>query len=319
MRKIAITEVEEILANNGLTLYEGEQYTGVDTPIKCLDKMGFTVYSTIWRIKIGNSPTIFGNGNPFTIQNIEHYLSLYAEKAKGFCLVSEEFGRFNEPLIFKCGLHGDFRMSWNKFQQGERCPKCSAINSANTLRKSSENFKQEVNELVGDEYTILEKYQTARLKILIRHNVCGYEWLIRPYSFLMGQRCIKCYRSMNIGENHPRYNANKADDERLKGRYQLYGKNMVKWRQAIFNRDDYTCQCCEKRGAGELNAHHLDSWNWAFDKRFATQNGITLCRDCHKEFHGIYGKGNNTVDQFNEFKDLKLSTHKGAFLTTKRW
>ena len=54
-----------------------------------------------------------------------------------------------------------------------------------------------------------------------------------------------------------------------------------------------------------LNAHHLDGWNWCKDKRFKTSNGITLCEDCHVEFHKEYGYGNNTKEQFQEFKEFK--------------
>ena len=31
------------------------------------------------------------------------------------------------------------------------------------------------------------------------------------------------------------------------------------------------------------------------------KNGITLCRDCHKKFHKIYGKKNNNKGQVEEF------------------
>ena len=34
-------------------------------------------------------------------------------------------------------------------------------------------------------------------------------------------------------------------------------------------------------------------------------NGVTLCEDCHKEFHKIYGYGNNTEKQYEEFINNK--------------
>lgn len=59
------------------------------------------------------------------------------------------------------------------------------------------------------------------------------------------------------------------------------------WREAVFERDDYTCQFCGERG-GELNADHVISfatcrdWGW---NEFITDvdNGQTLCVPCHRE------------------------------------
>jgi len=59
-------------------------------------------------------------------------------------------------------------------------------------KKTSEQFKEEVFNLVGDEYTILEKYINTRTPILMRHNSCGYEWQGRPEYFIGGNRCPQC-------------------------------------------------------------------------------------------------------------------------------
>lgn len=62
-----------------------------------------------------------------------------------------------------------------------------------TKRKTTEEFKKEVKELVDNEYTVLEQYKNADSKILMRHNKCGYEYKVRPSNFLYGQRCPRCY------------------------------------------------------------------------------------------------------------------------------
>lgn len=61
------------------------------------------------------------------------------------------------------------------------------------------------------------------------------------------------------------------------------------WRTAIFERDDYTCQLCGKRG-GKIQAHHIKSWARYPELRFDTKNGITLCIDCHKSTNNYAGK-----------------------------
>lgn len=116
-----------------------------------------------------------------------------------------------------------------------------------------------------------------------------------------GTRSCGCIRDELVGENHPNYNLAKTDEERLKKRYVLGKHTIDGFRNKVYRRDKYTCQVCGQVG-GTLNAHHLDSWNWAKDKRFKISNGVTLCEDCHNEFHNIHGKGNNTKEQFKEFK-----------------
>ena len=81
------------------------------------------------------------------------------------------------------------------------------------------------------------------------------------------------------------------------------------WREAVFARDNWTCQKCGARsGNGKevyLHPHHLQNFAAYPELRFAIDNGITLCRDCHKKFHKKYGFTKNTKEQIWEFLGLK--------------
>lgn len=62
------------------------------------------------------------------------------------------------------------------------------------------------------------------------------------------------------------------------------------WRRAVFERDDFTCQTCGKRGI-KLNAHHKKSYAYYPEGRYDISNGITLCEACHKSLHRRSGYG----------------------------
>ena len=56
------------------------------------------------------------------------------------------------------------------------------------------------------------------------------------------------------------------------------------WKEAVFERDNWTCQYCERRG-GELNAHHIKPFAKYPELRTSIENGVTLCVNCHKGVH----------------------------------
>lgn len=59
------------------------------------------------------------------------------------------------------------------------------------------------------------------------------------------------------------------------------------WRESVFARDNWTCQCCGKRG-GYLEADHIKPWCAFPALRYEVQNGRTLCRPCRvkQDTHG---------------------------------
>jgi hypothetical protein len=73
----------------------------------------------------------------------------------------------------------------------------------------------------------------------------------------------------------------------------------LEWRKLVFKKDDYTCQKCYQI-SGILNAHHIESFNNNPNLRTKIKNGVTLCKNCHKNFHHMFGNQNNK-NQLLEF------------------
>lgn len=98
------------------------------------------------------------------------------------------------------------------------------------------------------------------------------------------------------GRNHPNWKGGitpKNEKIRKDLEYKL-------WREGVFSRDNWTCQKCGERG-GKITSHHVHNFADFFRLRTSIENGITLCKKCHTEFHKIYGVKNNTKEEIEEF------------------
>uniref|UniRef100_A0A6M3XDC0 Nuclease associated modular domain-containing protein n=1 Tax=viral metagenome TaxID=1070528 RepID=A0A6M3XDC0_9ZZZZ len=74
------------------------------------------------------------------------------------------------------------------------------------------------------------------------------------------------------------------------------------WRNSVFARDGYTCQITGIKGCN-LVAHHINNFADYPKLRFAIDNGITISKEVHLDFHKKYGRKNNTKEQLVEFSN----------------
>ena len=77
------------------------------------------------------------------------------------------------------------------------------------------------------------------------------------------------------------------------------------WKKAVLERDNFTCQKTGQIG-GRLVIHHINNFADFPELRTSIENGITLSRESHYEFHKIYGKKNNSREQLLEFINKKI-------------
>lgn len=59
------------------------------------------------------------------------------------------------------------------------------------------------------------------------------------------------------------------------------------WRKEVFTRDNHTCLKC--KAIDNLHAHHIEAYYVRPDLATEVNNGATLCEDCHRELHKLFG------------------------------
>ena len=112
---------------------------------------------------------------------------------------------------------------------------------------------------------------------------CGSDREFLAHSVKMGTSsscgCLAIEKSKTrVGELSPTWNPNLTDEDRKRAR-----SGITAWAKKVKTRDNFECQVC---GSGDnLVAHHLNSYKDNKELRLQEENGVTLCRDCHTDFH----------------------------------
>lgn len=104
-------------------------------------------------------------------------------------------------------------------------------------------------------------------------------------------KCYAIWRSKNlIGEKAPNYVHGKCNDNLLF----RASKEFKAWRKSVFKRDNYTCQKCGSKSTGNLEAHHIKDFALYPELRLDINNGLSLCKDCHRKTDNYGFKKSNS-------------------------
>ena len=234
-------------------------------------------------------------GENLTYQEVKSFIE--GEEGNGCKLISDNYKNNKTKLKIKCSCGNIFETRFTDFKNNNQrqCLECGLENTKIGYQEVKDFIENNGCELISTKY--INCYTKLKIKC-----PCGEIFEARFRDFKRSQfRCSKCGHKMASkkmrGENNPNYNPNLTDEDREERRKLLKNKE---WRNKVFERDNYICKCCGKKG-GSLNAHHLNGYHWDKEHRFDVSNGVTLCDKCHKNFHDIYGRKNNTLEQFEEY------------------
>jgi hypothetical protein len=155
----------------------------------------------------------FSPVNIFTLDNIQLYLN---QINSGIMLLSNVYINNREKLCFKCKNNHIFERSLDNIFKYSQCLECEG-----QMRRTTEDFKRQVYNLVGEEYSVLGEFVSVDDPIKIKHNICGREYDAIPYCFLNMQasRCPRC----NFGYHKNTEDIRNILYQRYNGEYELIG------------------------------------------------------------------------------------------------
>lgn len=116
------------------------------------------------------------------------------------------------------------------------------------------------------------------------------------------KECKNLFQSINHrGNNNPNYKLKKD---------KINFKSNIKWsewRTLVFKRDNFTCQFCFKNKVS-LEPHHLKSKQCFPKLVYDINNGITLCKKCHRLLHKL--RPANDIIKIEEYPLSILENYK---------
>lgn len=120
----SMEQVKDLIKNKPYKMLE-ETYTSISKKFTAITPDGYKVIINRNNIYTDTNPEIFYKGNPYTIENIGHYLLLNGINLK---IISKEYNGNNDELLWKCKCGKIFRRSWNRVLCGSaECKECSTL------------------------------------------------------------------------------------------------------------------------------------------------------------------------------------------------
>jgi len=126
----------------------------------------------------------------------EEFEKEFNEKFNGeYTLLSEYINANNYIKVRheKCGYEYKVKV-YHIMNNNRRCPNCYG-----NIKGTLEGFKEKVKNMYGNEYSVLgNEYINNKTEILMKHNKCGHEYLVRPDYFIGNRKCPKCANELRI-------------------------------------------------------------------------------------------------------------------------
>ena len=261
------------------------------------------------------------------ISDIKNKLKLINGKIE---ILDSTYKNNRSKLNCKCLICNNvWGASWSNLRAGKGCPNCAIRKVADLKRYDIDYIRESLLEMYGGNVILLsDTYNNAFVKIECKCKVCNSIWSTTWDVLRSGHSCPKCGIKKRSGENF--YNWKGGISE-----LSSYLRNFIeRWRIDSLNKNKCLCDITKQKG---YIIHHLIGFNTIVKETLETLDipiyreicdysreqlkditdtclelhykyglGVCLTEEEHKRFHSIYGYGDNTPEQYYEYKNMRL-------------
>lgn len=243
-------------------------------------------------------------------------------------ILSTEYINKDKHLICRCIIDNNiWKATWSNLSQNKGCPICATIKSSKKQRLTIEYIKTQIKEVNPNIDIVSTEYINAKTKIKCRCKIDNNEWYVRWNNIMNGTGCPKCYAKNIKGIGH--YN--------WKGGITILCEylrdKITPWKVDSMKTCNYKCDITGERfnivhhlyGFDTLLKETLDECKLEvyeniskytedelkmlevvlLRKHYEQPLGVCLTNEIHNEFHKIYGKGGNTIEQYYKYKEYR--------------
>ena len=249
------------------------------------------IYKVTWAsFKQGTKcPECFGS-KKYTYKYIKEQI-----EKEGYKLLSTEYINARSKMEVQCNKRHNYELTWNSFQQGQRCLKC--YNEKN-IGKNHHLWKGGVTELsipLYDKYahqidwcedTRRDPENKDYLQVRCTNSGCK-KWFM-PITESVWARVSRLNSIIGEGRFYCSENCKHSCSlyrQRLyfKGNKPHQESRDPDWSKMVKERDNYECQICGS--TEDLIAHHFEGLEQNPIESADIDMGITLCKICERRAH----------------------------------
>lgn len=178
-------------------------YVGTHTPIPVLHTKCGRVYDI--------RPSVFLGGQKCVCEtSLKHFYENFKEGlGEDYELLHDAstIAKTSDVIGVKhtvCGTTFDLRASTlSNGYKPNRCPECRP-----TKRKTTEEFKEDINYKSNDSFEVLSGYTNRESRICFRHKKCGEVFVSRAKDMAQNPKCPNCESVLNrLGRIHEKFSA----------------------------------------------------------------------------------------------------------------